>query len=244
MSPRSNEPPSPEAKERRARNRAAQLKFRKKKQEVDETRCNRIKHLEGVVERMSTVLVDFTDGLLQQEIVQQSPGMMASIQGVIADILTLANEAGDPEQDPKARKARGRATEAEYHSPKDSEHDLPSSNPSIKVTATPDDPTTTISPTPLTDDSPINMPWCRYRLFQRSTPKQTTHHLRYRHLSALFCGHPHCPPCPSIPSFVVSHIHASRLAALFSADRSMHHSRYQKRVACLARPFATAKGMK
>ncbi|CCT74735.1 uncharacterized protein FFUJ_10801 [Fusarium fujikuroi IMI 58289] len=158
MSPRSNEPPSPEAKERRARNRAAQLKFRKKKQEVDETRCNRIKHLEGVVERMSTVLVDFTDGLLQQEIVQQSPGMMASIQGVIADILTLANEAGDPEQDPKARKARGRATEAEYHSPKDSEHDLPSSNPSIKVTATPDDPTTTISPTPLTDDSPINMP--------------------------------------------------------------------------------------
>ncbi|SCN66531.1 uncharacterized protein FFB20_02246 [Fusarium fujikuroi] len=128
MSPRSNEPPSPEAKERRARNRAAQLKFRKKKQEVDETRCNRIKHLEGVVERMSTVLVDFTDGLLQQEIVQQSPGMMASIQGVIADILTLANEAGDPEQDPKA------------------------------LTATPDDPTTTISPTPLTDDSPINMP--------------------------------------------------------------------------------------
>ncbi|KAF5625467.1 hypothetical protein F25303_11367 [Fusarium sp. NRRL 25303] len=158
MSPRSNEPPSPEAKERRARNRAAQLKFRKKKQEVDETRCNRIKHLEGVVERMSTVLVDFTDGLLQQELVQQSPGMMAIIQGVIADILTLANEAGDPEQDHKARKARGKATEAEYHSPKDSEHELPSSNPSIKVTATPDDPTTAISPMPLADDSPINMP--------------------------------------------------------------------------------------
>ncbi|KAF5643861.1 hypothetical protein F52700_2733 [Fusarium sp. NRRL 52700] len=102
MSPRSNEPPSPEAKERRARNRAAQLKFRKKKQEVDETRCNRMRHLESVVEKMSTVLVDFTDGLLEQEVVKQSPGMIASIQGVITDILTLANEAGDPEQDPKA----------------------------------------------------------------------------------------------------------------------------------------------
>ncbi|KAI1023949.1 hypothetical protein LB504_005282 [Fusarium proliferatum] len=158
MSPRSNEPPSPEAKERRARNRAAQLKFRKKKQEVDEIRCNRIKHLEGMVEKMSTVLVDFTDGLLQQEIVQQSPGMMASIQGVIADILTLANEAGDPEQEPKARKARGKATETDHHSLKDSEQELRSSNPSIKVTAIPDDPTTAISPIPLADDSPINMP--------------------------------------------------------------------------------------
>ncbi|KAF5592782.1 hypothetical protein FPCIR_5465 [Fusarium pseudocircinatum] len=158
MSPRSNEPPSPEAKERRARNRAAQLKFRRKKQEVDETRCNRIKHLEGVVERMSTVLVDFTDSLLQQDIVQQSPGIIASIQGVIADILTLANEAGDPEQDPKTRKARGKATEAQYHSPKDSEHELPSSNPSMTITVTPDDPMTAISPMPLADDPPINMP--------------------------------------------------------------------------------------
>ena len=103
---------------------------------------------------MSTVLVDFTDGLLQQEIVQQSPGMMASIQGVIADILTLANEAGDPEQEPKARKARGKATETDHHSLKDSEQEPPSSNPSIKVTAIPDDPTTAISPMPLADDSP------------------------------------------------------------------------------------------
>ncbi|KAM0083246.1 hypothetical protein ACKRZS_004516 [Fusarium odoratissimum] len=158
MSPRSNEPPSPEAKERRARNRAAQLKFRKKKQEVDETRCNRIKHLEGVIEKMSTVLVEFTDGLLQQDAVQQSPGMIASIQGVIADILTLANEAGDPEQDPKARKARGKATETQYYSPKDFEDEFPSSNPNITITATPDDPMTAISPMPLTDDSPINMP--------------------------------------------------------------------------------------
>ncbi|KAG9496134.1 hypothetical protein J7337_012713 [Fusarium musae] len=158
MSPLSNEPPSPEAKERRARNRAAQLKFRRKKQEVDETRCNRIKHLEGVVERMSTVFVDFTDGLLQQDVVQQSPGMIASIQGVIADILALANEAGDPEQDTKTRKARGKATETQYHSPKDSEHELPSSNPIVTITATPDDPLTAISPMPLADDSPINMP--------------------------------------------------------------------------------------
>ncbi|KAF5692718.1 hypothetical protein FDENT_2593 [Fusarium denticulatum] len=163
MSPRFNEPPSPEAKERRARNRAAQLKFRRKKQEVDETRCNRIKHLEGVVEKMSTVLVDFTDGLLQQHVVQQSPGMIASIQGVIADILTLANEAGDPE-DPKARKARGKATETQYHSPKDSEHELPSSNPSVAITATPCDPMTAVSPMPLADDSPINLP-----LFQDTT---------------------------------------------------------------------------
>ncbi|KAF5973934.1 hypothetical protein FBULB1_8003 [Fusarium bulbicola] len=158
MSPRSNEPPSPEAKERRARNRAAQLKFRKKKQEVDEIRCNRIKHLESVVEKMSTVLVDFTDGLLQQEVVQQSPGMIASIQSVIADILTLANEAGDPEQDPKARKARGKATETQHHSPKDSEHELPDSNPSITVTATTDDSMTASSLLPIADHSPINMP--------------------------------------------------------------------------------------
>ncbi|KAF5609310.1 uncharacterized protein FSUBG_4103 [Fusarium subglutinans] len=158
MSLRSNEPPSPEAKERRARNRAAQLKFRKKKQEVDETRCNRIKHLESVVEKMSTVLVDFTDGLLQQEVVQQSPGMIASIQSVIADILALANEAGDPEQDSKARKARGKATETQYHSPKDSEHELPDSTPSNTVTATTDDSMTASSLLPLADDSPINMP--------------------------------------------------------------------------------------
>ncbi|KAF5629645.1 uncharacterized protein FTJAE_8526 [Fusarium tjaetaba] len=158
MSPRSNKSPSPEAKERRARNRAAQLKFRRKKQEVDEIRCNRIKHLEGVVERMSTVLVDFTDGLLQQDVVQQSPGMIASIQGVIADILTLANEAGDPDQGPKTRKARVKATEAQYNSPKDSEHELPTSNFSITSTATPNDPMTAISPIPLTDDSPIKMP--------------------------------------------------------------------------------------
>ncbi|TVY68419.1 hypothetical protein Focb16_v002508 [Fusarium oxysporum f. sp. cubense] len=158
MSPRSNEPHSPEAKERRARNRAAQLKFRKKKQEVDETRCNRIKHLEGVIEKMSTVLAEFTDGLLQQDVVQQSPGMIASIQGVIADILTLANEAGDPEQDPKARKARGKATGTQYHPPKDFEDEFPSSNPNITITATPDGPMTAISPMPLTDDSSINMP--------------------------------------------------------------------------------------
>ncbi|KAF4440275.1 hypothetical protein FACUT_3496 [Fusarium acutatum] len=165
MSPRSNEPPSPEAKERRARNRAAQLKFRKKKQEVDETRCNRIKHLESVVEKMSTVLVDFTDGLLQQQIVQQSPDIIASIQGVIADILALANDAGDPEQDPKARKTRGKANATQCHSPNDPEHELPSSNPSITVTATPDDPMAAISPRPLTDDPAINMP-----LFEDTMP--------------------------------------------------------------------------
>lgn len=107
---------------------------------------------------MSTVLVDFTDGLLQQELVQQSPGMMTSIQSVIADVLTLANEAGDPEQDPKARKARKKATETEHHSPKDSEHELPSSNPSSKVASTPDDPTTAISPRPLANDTPTDMP--------------------------------------------------------------------------------------
>ncbi|KAF4956968.1 hypothetical protein FGADI_3380 [Fusarium gaditjirri] len=158
MSPRSNEPPSPEAKERRARNRAAQLKFRRKKQEVDETRCNRIKHLEGVIEKMSTVFVDFTDGLLQQDVVQKSPGMIASIQGVIADILILANEAGDPEQDPKARKARGKATETQCHSPKDFEDELSRPSPNIIIAATSDDPMTAIPPMPPTDDSPINMP--------------------------------------------------------------------------------------
>jgi hypothetical protein len=114
---------------------------------------------------MSTVLVDFTDGLLQRDIVQQSPAMIASIQGVIADILTLANEAGDPEQDPKTRKARRKATETQCHSPKDCEGESTGSAPNVAILTTPDDPMigpdqqeAVIYPMPLTDNPPIHIP--------------------------------------------------------------------------------------
>ncbi|KAJ4007436.1 hypothetical protein NW752_007581 [Fusarium irregulare] len=96
------------ASERRARNRAAQKKHRQKKQETDETRWHRILHLEGVIERMSTVMVDLTDRLLQHNVVQEHPGLISTIQGAITDILNLANEAGDPMEGSKVRKARGR----------------------------------------------------------------------------------------------------------------------------------------
>ncbi|KAF4333126.1 hypothetical protein FBEOM_13074 [Fusarium beomiforme] len=167
MSPHSNNSDrsaSPGAKERRARNRAAQLKFRKKKQEVDETRCNRIKHLEGVIEKMSTVLVDFTDRLLQQDTVQQDSGMIACIQGMIADILTLANEAGDPDQGPKLRKPRSKVLEMNNDSTNGREVESTVSTPSITVGTTPntlmigpDQQEATICPMPLADDSLIPM---------------------------------------------------------------------------------------
>lgn len=96
------------AQERRARNRAAQKKHRQKKQETDETRWHRITHLEGIIERMSTVVVDFTDRLLQHDIVQEHPGLISTIRGAITDILNLANEAGDPMEGSKVRKPRGR----------------------------------------------------------------------------------------------------------------------------------------
>ncbi|KAF4443199.1 hypothetical protein F53441_11508 [Fusarium austroafricanum] len=115
----SNGSASPDMKERRARNRAAQKKHRQKKLETDETRWHRIKHLEGVIERMSTVVVDFTDSLLQQHVVQQNAGLIATIQSAIADILTLANEAGDPIEGSKARKPRGKSAGSNDDTPKD-----------------------------------------------------------------------------------------------------------------------------
>ncbi|KAM0443908.1 hypothetical protein ACHAQK_002655 [Fusarium lateritium] len=94
-------------KERRDRNREAQQQFRRRRQESNDQRFQRLKCLEWVIERMSTVVVDFTDQLLQDPVVLQHPDLITSIQDVIKDVLVLANAAGDPENPPKVRKARG-----------------------------------------------------------------------------------------------------------------------------------------
>ncbi|KAI1016534.1 hypothetical protein LB503_010372 [Fusarium chuoi] len=85
-------------KSRRERNREAQQQFRKRRQAAEAARLQRLKRLEGVVERMSTVIVDFADKMLQEEILKQYPALAADVQNVITQVLDLANEAGDPEE--------------------------------------------------------------------------------------------------------------------------------------------------
>jgi hypothetical protein len=67
-----------------------------------------LKSLEWVIERMSTVIADFTNQLLQDPVVLQYPDLITTIQDVIKDVLALANAAGDPEDAPKLRRARGK----------------------------------------------------------------------------------------------------------------------------------------
>ncbi|KAK2668457.1 ANL, N-terminal domain [Fusarium oxysporum f. sp. vasinfectum] len=85
------------SKSRRERNREAQQQFRKRRQAAEAARVQRLKRLEGVVERMSTVIVDFADKMLQEEVLKQYPALAADVQDVITQVLVLANEAGDPE---------------------------------------------------------------------------------------------------------------------------------------------------
>ena len=93
-------------------------------------------HLEGIIERMSTVVVDLTDRLLQQHVVQEHPGLMSTIQGAITDILKLANEAGDPIEGSKVRKARGRHIERSHIPPKQGDLASAESLPDITITRT------------------------------------------------------------------------------------------------------------
>lgn len=123
-----------ETQERRARNRAAQKKHRQKKQETDETRWHRIRHLEGIIDRMSTVVVEFTDRLLRHDIVQENSGLISTIQGAITDILNLANEAGDPIEGSKVRKPRGRNIGSSSISPKQGDAASPESRPDTTIT--------------------------------------------------------------------------------------------------------------
>jgi hypothetical protein len=58
----------------------------------------RLKRLEGVVEKMSTVIVGFADKMLHEEILQQYPALATDVQNVIKEVLRLAYEAGDPEE--------------------------------------------------------------------------------------------------------------------------------------------------
>ncbi|KAJ3546923.1 hypothetical protein NM208_g1772 [Fusarium decemcellulare] len=122
-------------KERRERNREAQQQFRKRKQINDDARLQRLKRLEGVIEKMSTVMVDFTDRLLREDVIQQHPGLITSVQGVITDILALANEAGDPEDGPGTRRTRGITHQGEDGAPAVSEVRLsgPSSDPAVTL---------------------------------------------------------------------------------------------------------------
>ncbi|RGP76866.1 hypothetical protein FLONG3_4949 [Fusarium longipes] len=86
------------SKSRRERNREAQQQFRKRRQAAEAARLQRLKHLEGIIEKMSTVIVGFTDKMLQEDVLKQYPALAADAQEVIAHVLALANEAGDPEE--------------------------------------------------------------------------------------------------------------------------------------------------
>ncbi|KAM0553208.1 hypothetical protein ACHAPJ_007495 [Fusarium lateritium] len=85
-------------KSRRERNREAQQQFRKRRQATEAARLQRLKRLEGVIERMSTVMVDFADKMLQEDVLHRNPALTTDVQDVITNVLALANEAGDPEE--------------------------------------------------------------------------------------------------------------------------------------------------
>ncbi|KAM0244929.1 hypothetical protein ACHAP5_005835 [Fusarium lateritium] len=85
------------SKSRRERNREAQQQFRKRRQATEAARLQRLKRLEGVIERMSTVIVGYADKMLQEDVLSQYPALAADTQDVIASVLALANEAGDLE---------------------------------------------------------------------------------------------------------------------------------------------------
>ncbi|KAM0319878.1 hypothetical protein ACHAPQ_010191 [Fusarium lateritium] len=85
------------SKSRRERNREAQQQFRKRRQATEAARLQRLKRLEGVIERMSTVIVGYADKMLQEDVLNQYPALAADTQDVISSVLALANEAGDPE---------------------------------------------------------------------------------------------------------------------------------------------------
>ncbi|KAM0351344.1 hypothetical protein ACHAO7_008813 [Fusarium culmorum] len=86
------------SKSRRERNREAQQQFRRRRQAVETARLQRLKHLEGIIERMSTVIVSFTDKMLHEDVLKQYPALAANAQDVITHVLALAQEAGDPDE--------------------------------------------------------------------------------------------------------------------------------------------------
>jgi hypothetical protein len=92
---------------RRERNREAQQQFRKRRQAAEAARLQRLKRLEGVIERMSTVIVGYADKMLQEDVLKQYPALAADTQDVIASVLSLANEAGDPEEKSAAEPIEG-----------------------------------------------------------------------------------------------------------------------------------------
>ncbi|KAK6714654.1 hypothetical protein SNK04_005588 [Fusarium graminearum] len=86
------------SKSRRERNREAQQQFRRRRQAVETARLQRLKHLEGIIERMSTVIVSFTDQMLHEDVLKQYPALAANAQEVITHILALAHEAEDADE--------------------------------------------------------------------------------------------------------------------------------------------------
>jgi hypothetical protein len=56
---------------------------------------------------MSTVIVDYADKMLQEDVLKQYPALAADTQDVIASVLALANEAGDPEEKSAAEPIEG-----------------------------------------------------------------------------------------------------------------------------------------
>ncbi|KAM0351081.1 hypothetical protein ACHAPU_002862 [Fusarium lateritium] len=95
------------SKSRRERNREAQQQFRKRRQAAEAARLQRLKRLEGIIEKMSTVIVSYADKMLQEDVLKQYPTLAADAQDVIANVLALANEAGDPEESRAAEPIEG-----------------------------------------------------------------------------------------------------------------------------------------
>ncbi|KAF4986023.1 hypothetical protein FGRMN_11022 [Fusarium graminum] len=92
-----NNEASKTSQSRRERNREAQQQFRKRRQAAEAARLQRFKKLEGIIERMSTVVVSYADKMLHEDVLKQYPALAADAQDVIANVLALANEAGDPD---------------------------------------------------------------------------------------------------------------------------------------------------
>jgi hypothetical protein len=112
---------------------------------------------------MSTVVADFTEQLLQDPVVLQYPDLITSIQDVIKNVLALANAAGDPEDAPKVRRARGNGVQGKKRVARGSK---PISDPCPSpITATvdcallvPGHPDVMPNPTPVTQNFPMQNP--------------------------------------------------------------------------------------
>ncbi|KAK3353797.1 hypothetical protein B0T25DRAFT_581490 [Lasiosphaeria hispida] len=79
-------------KNRRARNREAQLVFRVRKQASQQSQEQKIKQLENTIERMGSAFLDLADNMLQSNVVTQDRNLMQKLGKTTENIVELARE--------------------------------------------------------------------------------------------------------------------------------------------------------